>query len=36
VRSRRAARTPYGIALQSDIPGLKGEQEFEIILFKFF
>ena len=26
----------YGIALQSDIPGLKGEQEFEIILFKFF
>jgi hypothetical protein len=25
-----------GIALQSDIPGLKGEQEFEIILFKFF
>lgn len=26
----------YGIAVQSDIPGLKGEQEFEIILFKFF
>ena len=26
----------YGIALQSDIPGLKGEQEFEIVLFKFF
>ncbi len=26
----------YGIAVQSDIPGLKGDQEFEIILFKFF
>ena len=26
----------YGIAVQSDIPGLKGEQEFEILLFKFF
>ncbi|HEU5181780.1 MAG TPA: hypothetical protein VFW45_13400, partial [Candidatus Polarisedimenticolia bacterium] len=26
----------WGIAVQSDIPGLKGEQEFEILLFKFF
>ena len=26
----------YGIAIQSDIPGLKGDQEFEIVLFKFF